>query len=73
MALRKKNPISFDEAKALIESKRWPHPKNVESTRSRSDRESYNEGIDEALDALSGCKKLRFKRARRTKKENSIK
>ena len=56
MTLRK-NPISFDEAVLEIEGKRWPQPKK-ESIRSRQDREAYNHGIDEAIIALSHCKRL---------------
>lgn len=72
IALRK-NPISFDEAKALIESKRWPHPpvSTGESNVARIARETFNEGIDEALEALSRCSKLKFKRATRRKKPMS--
>ena len=66
----RKNPISLDEAKALIESKRWPHPRIIqeESKAVRLTRESFNEGINEALEALSRCRKLKFKRATRRKK-----
>lgn len=61
MTLRK-NPISFDEAVLEIEAKRWPQPKDKESVRARTEREGYNYGIDEAIHALSHCKRLTYRR-----------
>lgn len=63
------NPVSLDEAISFIEAKRWPAPnKGHESLRAQQDRVSYNEGIDEALVALSYCKRLKLKRVYKKRK-----